>query len=172
MSERNVPWRIAGDVAHLSCGPLVGELEFSNLEACFFPKSWAGREVTEMGVLANDGPDSAATRLQLSEAYIRGRDLVATYAPALPGNIAQQICWRAEHHQALGSVQLQMVLSMQTELLNSEPEAIIRSFAGGGRLFHAAGLSIEQFEEFDFTPEDVASRTLERRFDNRSSLEH
>jgi hypothetical protein len=65
-----------------------------------------------------------ADREPLCECYIRGRDLLATYQPAMQGKVRVQIYWRAWPEQPANSVPVgvQMILSAQTDLLDAAPQ--------------------------------------------------
>ena len=60
---------------------------------------------------------------------------------------ARVAAWRAALHERLSAVQVQMILSVQTDLLDSHPEASVNSFAIESRLFHAPKLQTEAFRE-------------------------
>lgn len=59
--------------------------------------------------------------MTLSEAYIRGFDLVATYAPLPPFTIQPQIYWRLRQAPARDAYGVELILSVQTSQLDSEP---------------------------------------------------
>ena len=75
-----------------------------------------------MGQQAN-----APWKLWLVESYLRGSDCVASYAPTPPDQVQPQIYWRgiSAAQGSLGG--MEMLLSMQTSLLDSDPTIALKS---------------------------------------------
>ena len=62
------------------------------------------------------------------EEYVRGGDLVATYADCPAPALRSQIYWRASSHGTEGAVAaIELVISVQTSLLDSSPRLATRS---------------------------------------------
>jgi hypothetical protein len=83
-----------------------------------------------------------------SECYVRGGDLVATYTDRPQAAMRAQIYWRAASHEladALAAVEL--VVSVQTSLLDSCPRVTICSQASAGAVF-----SLSNAERGEFVP--------------------
>jgi hypothetical protein len=99
------------------------------------------------GALITAGPGPRPPVIEIKERYVRGCDFVATYARTADFPVAPQFYWRAAQHAALSAVQIQMILSVQTDLLDSHPEASVNSFALESRLFHARKLHAAAFDE-------------------------
>jgi hypothetical protein len=99
------------------------------------------------GAMITAGPGPRPTVIEINERYVRGSDFVATYAKSDEFPVAPQFYWRACLHEAFSAVQVQMILSVQTDLLDSHPEASVNSFAIESRLFHAPTLQIDSFRE-------------------------
>lgn len=93
-----------------------------------------------MSVLASELPDSSATPLVLAELYVRGNDLVAEYAHTERQRIAPHVYWRAVLEKRLSAVRIEEVLSVRTELLDSEPTWSVGSFVMESQLFHTSNL--------------------------------
>ena len=78
-------------------------------------------------------PSSATAAPVLHDVYVRGRDLIATYEQ-LPGAAVQpQLYWRLLEHADLSAVGVQLLISMQTSLLDSEPKCTVESVLPGAR---------------------------------------
>ena len=62
------------------------------------------------------------------EEYVRGGDLVATYADCPAPALRSQIYWRASSHRTEGAIAaIELVISVQTSLLDSSPRLATRS---------------------------------------------
>ncbi len=59
--------------------------------------------------------------LNLVESYVRGHDCIANYAPIPPDQVQPQIYWRGSKSPQAKGEGLEMVMSMQTSLLDSDP---------------------------------------------------
>ena len=73
--------------------------------------------------------------LQLVETYERGTDLVASYEPTPPDEVQPSIYWRERADAATGSEGLELVLSMQTNLLHSDPLVSVGCDLPPGKVF-------------------------------------
>ncbi len=64
---------------------------------------------------------------ELVDSYVRGADLVAVYAPVAQRNINSEIYWRAIQYEDLETVGVEIIASVQTNLLDSDPRMTIGS---------------------------------------------
>ena len=69
---------------------------------------------------------AADAAFALSECYIRGNDVVANYAAVSPRTVPPVIYWRAIHFPH-GVAGIDLLISMQTSRLNSDPRITNRS---------------------------------------------
>lgn len=70
---------------------------------------------------------SAKEPPSLVDLYVRGTDLIATY-DQLPGaEVQPQLYWRLLEYAPLQALGVQLMISMQTSLLNSEPRCTVVS---------------------------------------------
>ncbi len=69
---------------------------------------------------------------RIEDAYIRGSDLIVTYAEASDSVVRPQVCWRVVHqpHAASGVV-LEVLVSVQTQCLDSDPRVQVTSVLPG-----------------------------------------
>src|SRR4051812_32967008 len=73
---------------------------------------------------SESGPPDSGGRLitlvplNLVESYIRGQDCIANYAPIPPDQVQPQIYWRGSFDAEDNIASLEMILSMQTSLLD------------------------------------------------------
>ena len=140
-------WRIEGEVGCLSCGPLAARVEADGMGVRLLVASWRGMPSDAFGALITAGPGPRPPVIEVKEQYVRGCDFVASYARSADFPVAPQFYWRAAQHASLSAVQIQMILSVQTDLLDSHPEASVNSFALESQLFHASRLDAAAFEE-------------------------
>jgi hypothetical protein len=75
---------------------------------------------------------SAAACWQTEDCYVRGRDLIATYAPAADWPFRCQVYWRVVPAAAPVAAALDLVVSVQTELLDTHPQVHVRSWFPAG----------------------------------------
>jgi hypothetical protein len=139
-------WTLGEDSASLHCGALEGRVTFDDAGVRFVTDRWQRQPCNQFRVLATGGPSHRAPNLQIDERYVRGGDLVMTYEKTGPHRLAPQIYWRASISIA-STARLEMVLSMQTDLLDSRPHSTVCSVALKSKLFHAEGLIESRFEE-------------------------
>jgi hypothetical protein len=142
-----VEWRIEGEAGLLSCGPLQGRVEADGMGVRLLVATWRGMPSDAFGAMITAGPGPRPAVIELKERYVRGCDFVATYAKSADFPVAPQFYWRAGFHEAFSAVQIQMILSVQTDLLDSHPEASVNSFAIESRLFHSQRLASDAFRE-------------------------
>jgi hypothetical protein len=138
-------WRIEGEQAQLFCGRLLGRVEFASVGVHFATDTWNGALADQLSVLFTRGPVNAFP-LELHDWYVRGRDLVAQFEKTPAQRISPQIYWRAEDLKEFSAARVEMILSMQTELLDSAPQAQVHSFSHGGELWHADSIAKPNFQ--------------------------
>jgi hypothetical protein len=165
MSASAVTWQLEGDAACLSCGPLRARVELDGLGTRLVVSTWRGELSDAFGALITAGPGPRPKVLTVAERYIRGHDYVASYAATSDYPVVPHFYWRAKFHAALSAVQIEMILSVQTNLLDSQPEANVASFALEARLFHSRDLTAPQFEE-------LSANSAQTRFGRARSPQH
>lgn len=72
-------------------------------------------------------PASSQSAPRLVDAYVRGNDLVASYEQLAGAEVQPQLYWRLLTHDELKAVGVQLLISMQTSLLQSEPKCAVVS---------------------------------------------
>lgn len=78
-------------------------------------------------------PRSSQTAPVLADLYVRGSDLVATYEQLPGAEVQPQLYWRLMENAELDAVGVQLLISMQTSLLQSEPRCTVESQLPGVR---------------------------------------
>src|SRR5262245_13194470 len=163
MTEKGVSWQMEGWGAKLKCGPLAGYAGCTPDGLNFILQRWDDKPAAGISVLCSAGPKERSELMEVADQYVRGQDLVASYKPTGAQHIAPHIYWRALFDRSLGAAQIELVLSAQTDLLDSGPSWEIGSFVSGSVLFHTSVLSRPNFEEI---------YTEGERFDATVSREH
>lgn len=82
-------------------------------------------------------PRRGAHRAALLDAYVRGPDLVASYRPASSESLAIQVYWRFIAFRDLDAVGLELIVSVQTDLLDDDPCSTVGSELPCGELRQA-----------------------------------
>lgn len=102
-----------------------------------------GQSLPLQGLLGVNHREFAANEASPpSDAYVRGGDLIATYPETAERNFALQIYWRiladdrAVEHVRLG---LELIVSVQTELLDSQPRLTVASGLSASEIWQMSG---------------------------------
>src|SRR6476660_6646009 len=138
-------WTLEGSKASFTCGPLLGCVRLGHLVSGVLGKTWNGQACDAFAILqlaiplTEDGP-----RPELVDVYVRGGDLVATYARTPPLTVAPQIYWRLSFAERMQAVAIEVVLSMNTDLLESQPFSAINTVGFECNLFHSSELNAAQ----------------------------
>lgn len=117
-------WRFDSNHAAFTAGPLCGKVlpaqpqrGLHDLEIA--GQKWPAAQLLQVGLPASHD------QVEVAETYIRDCDLVATYAPLPPFTVQPQIYWRlrtSNKHRAVG---VELIISVQTSLLFSEPQTTV-----------------------------------------------
>jgi hypothetical protein len=135
--ESTVRWDLNGPGATLICGPLeaFARLDAQGLDV--IASKWRGQAVPGISVLCSAGPTQIAGQLDVAERYVRGNDFIASCKPAGQQRLAPQVYWRASFHPAFNAARIELVLSAQTDLLDSGPAWSLSSAVRDAALFYA-----------------------------------
>lgn len=148
MSSSEVNWRIESTGAKLQCGLLTGTVVVDHSGASFIVDVWNGRRVEGLSLLRYCGKDS----LNLVETYARGGDFVVTFAESGEHRLAPQLYWRAAFVEQFAASQLELVISVKTDLLDSKPVSRINALVHSGKAFHADSLATPEFQSLLLDP--------------------
>jgi hypothetical protein len=142
----SIYWDIQGTLARLSTGILAGEIDVAFPWRGFQPAASVREGIALFKVHtrahALDEPET------LVEYYQRGVDLVATYAQTVERNTRPQVYWRVIEHPLgddTSAAALEVIVSSQTSLLESQPLTILESTLPPGEIsvWNAQGTLLE-----------------------------
>ncbi len=158
MTVSHSPWKLQHSQARLTHGALTGQVDvrypFDGLTAML-----GGTKLrlfkTELppptSQVADESPDS----------YVRGRDLVSTYLQDDQRKIRGQIYWRALECGPNRAPGIDLIVSVQTSLLDSDPTLKVRSNVPAREVLGVT--SMERATTNDITPRGGDSTTVSLR---------
>jgi len=168
MSEQDVKWELSGPGANLKCGLLEAYARCDEHGMDVIVTKWNERPTPGISVLCSAGPVESAGQLEVSDRYIRGRDFVVSCLPAGQHRITPHVYWRAAFHPESSAARIELVLSAQTDLLDSGPAWHINSFVREAALLHCDILHCDIQRESAI--EDISAAV--KTFDAAVSTEH
>ena len=142
---RACPWQLSAGRAQLQSALLRLSVDLTRLRQGLHDVSYGGCALAGIRLLQltipglpDHLPDASGC-----DAYVRGEDLVATYATTAHGQFTPQVYWR--YRQSAAAAGLELILSMRTDRLHSDPtltsaselpaEEILRADAAEGAAF-------------------------------------
>jgi len=121
-------WRLEGGTAGLDIAWLAGEVNLLQPQEGLKSIRIDGEPIGNASVLQVRTRDADSDEYRrLEDGYVRGTDLVALYAQTERWSVSPQIHWRAVRQDAVQSVGVELIASVQTSLLESDPSAVIGS---------------------------------------------
>jgi hypothetical protein len=121
MSASNSPWRLVGERAVLTAGELAATIDLGEFDLGLQSVNWAG-SLIEGRVLGPQLPRVSGAQPPITECYIRGSDLVTSFERPGPLAAVPHVYWRVRHGNAARAVGIELIVSMRTDLLDSEPQ--------------------------------------------------
>jgi hypothetical protein len=147
MSASPVAWRIEEHGAHLDCGLLQAFAVSAAENPGLIARSWNGQAVPRFAVLCSHGPKQRSEALSVAERFVRKTDLVECCDPVGPHRITRHIYWRASFDERLTAARIELILSAQTELLDSVPTWTVASCVLDAQRFYTNDLQQHRFED-------------------------
>ena len=129
MNRDDEIWSLNKNAGRLHSAALQAEIDLAHPQLGLRTMELAGQQHSgpRLRVGPRDSHDSWPAKL--ADAYVRGRDLVASYAPTDTWPYSPTIYWTADalesHSEILAS--LSLVVSIQTNLLDTHPRLDVRS---------------------------------------------
>jgi hypothetical protein len=139
-------WRVVqNDTAKISCGPLEASVFLDargGPELCV--RSWQGKPLADFAVSLAAPREPASAPWTCREAYVRGSDLVVTFAPFAADLLAPQIYLRTGFDSQTAAVSIEWIISLQTELLDSRPGLIVQSYLRNAAIHRVENLQMKE----------------------------
>jgi hypothetical protein len=119
--QNSESWQFQHPSGNLHCGHLTAKVDAAQPQLGLHHIRLRSQSLS--GHLLAVLPDNSHSwPADLADAYVRNRDLVATYAPSTAWPYAPQIYWRAESLTPSGVVAaVSLLVSIQTNLLDTHP---------------------------------------------------
>jgi hypothetical protein len=158
MTVSHSPWNLKDFEARLALGGLAGQIDvrypFDGLAAMF-----GGANLRLFRIELP--PPSADVKDQSPECYVRGQDLVSIYLQDDKRKIRGQVYWRALECGPNRAPGIDLIVSVQTSLLDSDPTLNVRSNVPAREVLGVR--SLERATTNDITPRGGDSRTVSMR---------
>ncbi len=123
-------WSLTGSIAQLRAPGLQAQLDLRRPRrglhaiAVRIAGEWTPvTAISQLLQIALAGREGGAD--SLVDSYVRTVDLVATYAPHAVNDVQSQVYWRGLECPAASAWGVELLLSVQTDLLNSDPSSVI-----------------------------------------------
>ncbi|NOZ39897.1 MAG: hypothetical protein GXP24_06685 [Planctomycetes bacterium] len=113
-------WRLDATKATLHAPQLAAGIDLLNPCGGLGQLLFGNEPIKGFALGVNPGTTAALSKHDLSDVYVRGSDLVATYAETNERPFSLQVYWRATIG-VQGALLLDTILSLQTDLLESFP---------------------------------------------------
>jgi hypothetical protein len=136
MTQQVVCWELNGPGATVKCGALQGFARYDSDGLDFVVTKWNQRPAPGLSIFCSPGPAQLSGQMAVTERYIRGQDFIASGSPAGAQQIAPHVYWRSAWHEGRKAARLELVLSAQTDLLDSAPSWPIISCVRDATLLH------------------------------------
>jgi hypothetical protein len=144
-------WRTEENIASLSVASLSAKLNPLRSAVGLFDIGYGEQRLEGANIL------QVRTRAagfdeddQLCERYVRGSDMFASYALAPRRPIGLQLEWRSIHHADLSAVGLELIISVETDLLDADPGLTVGSTIPQGTVWRLTDAERPQFEHVNF----------------------
>jgi hypothetical protein len=134
-------WRIDQTHASLNASGLSARVNLQQPELGIADIVWQGAPVAGAQLLQVRHPQFDVGP-HLIDAYVRGTDLIAVYGNRLRGAVTTQLYWRCVEHPDLCVAGVELIVSVQTELLDDDPGLALTSDLPCSELFQAANRDV------------------------------
>ena len=120
-NNSNAQWQIDGEVAAIADGRLAASIDLKHPANGLTKLTYDGNAVNGcIPLQVSPEPPAPKSGETLIESYIRGRDLIATYAQTPQRSVQPTYYWHCLECEG-SAVGVELMVSMQTSLLDSDP---------------------------------------------------
>ena len=144
MTSRPTPWSLHGSRVHLACGQLAAEFDLRDFVLGVHGLNWAGSPLKER-ILGPQLPQVVNGQFAITECYARGDDFVVSCERPGPLPLVPQFYWRARPSESHAAVGIELIISMRTDLLDSQPETRVETFVRSEEAIVALRQQIDAF---------------------------
>jgi len=113
-------WRIDRNRASVDASGLSARVDLQQPDAGLVDVAWHGNPWCNSRLFQVRQPLSSSG-YELLDAYVRGPDLVAVYRTPSNESLATQVYWRFIAYPDLDAAGVELIVSVQTELLDDDP---------------------------------------------------
>jgi len=144
-------WSLDGTTARLKTDSLAATLDLrrpnqglNDVQVALGPPSW--QPVETRGLLRICRASGTECDEEIQDRYVRGSDLVVTYAASETNPVNPQIYWRALQVDDVAGAGVELIVSVQTSLLDSNPATSISDVLAADEMFVLRDPNARQFE--------------------------
>lgn len=141
-------WRLADTIARLEVDGLSAELDLRFPARGLSKLVLSGHALAGAHLLSVECTQSDGEESQIADSYVRGDDLVVTYAETREAKVRLAVYWRyvpAETDTADEIAAIEAQVSVQTSRLDVDPSAWVRSTLPGARAQQLVGEELIDF---------------------------
>jgi hypothetical protein len=154
-------WRLEGTSAQLTTGELAATIDLLRPADGLSGVRLGQQPLNRMKLLqVHLLPNQPHEPDELIDAYVRGSDLIATYAQRPPRTVRPQIYWRAigtrVGEQATG---VELILSAQTSFLESDPALALTSSLAANEVWRLTSAAECAYEHLQLSPNHPVAAT-------------
>ncbi len=151
MTTSSSLWHMQGCLARLETGLLQTQIDLVHPAAGLLEPIYNGIRLERSHLLELSPQPPADGPEELVDSYVRGVDLIATYAQIPARRASCQIYWRAiESSRRMAGIEV--IVSFQTSLLDSRPKVSVRSAMPATSVRQLAGLEQPRVEPVELSP--------------------
>jgi hypothetical protein len=156
-----IVWQTEGTTARLKLEPLSARLDRLRPARGLRDLRFGDRRMEAAAILQVRADTAASDRDEcLLDSFVRGNEMVASYALWPPRKVGAELRWRCIHHVDLAAVGLELIISVQTDLLDTDPGLTIGSVMPQGAVWRLVDADKLQFERIIFPDRLLASYSL------------
>ncbi len=139
-------WQLRPPQAHLTSDALTAVLLPEQPQAGLEQLQLAGQPRAGRILQLQLTPATPEVPQSPSDLYVRGQDLIASYAQTASRPFAPQVYWRAVPTRALPALAaVEVIVSVQTDLLDSRPRIDARTTLAASEVLRNADTQCEEF---------------------------
>ena len=155
-TQRKNMWDLTEPTARLHIGTIAASIHLEKPERGFHDLSVSGCEIPCQRMLGIIAPFAPKSGHLLDEVFVRGADLIATYARSVESAIRPQIYWRVNEilQSNFCCICVELIVSVETNLLDSDPTVNVVTDLSCDGVWRLVDQNSGEFEQLDETIDD------------------